>query len=150
MYAGRSSTKKSDFSMTKNGISVPNDDLVLQESQSAEVVCEPPDDIPEAPVTPTEKKSNLYRYQSESISEAGMEHVMSEGNFGIEKQIAVTTQKLTVLKINQLLRKTRKLLATHQESPEEIKMEIGGFNWPATSEEVNADHDDVFADTCDK
>ena len=105
------------------------------------------DEPPEVkdPTPPPEKTSHVYRYQSETISEPGMEYVLADGTVGTEKQIELNTHKLTVLKINQLLRRTRKLLATHQESPEEIKMETPVKLTNGTTETATAD--DVFADS---
>ena len=46
------------------------------------------------------------------------ERALSDGSIVIDMQVNMTTQKLTVLRINQLLRRTRKLLATSQETVE--------------------------------
>ena len=116
------------------------------EDQPDEVLPSEPE-VKDSTPPPPEQKSHVYRYQSESISEPGMEFALSDGTMGTEKQIALTTQKMTVLKINQLLRRTRKLLATHQESPEELKMEAPKNMNNGMAEAVTAD--EVFADTCD-
>ena len=71
-------------------------------------------------VTPTEPKSNGHDYEVEcATSRPVIERAMSDGSMVIEMQVDMTTQKLTVLKINQLLRRTRKLLTASQEIVEE-------------------------------
>lgn len=49
-----------------------------------------------------------------------VEAATAHGNIATEQEIQPTTQKLTVLRINQLIHKTGKLLATHQDQPNGI------------------------------
>ena len=69
--------------------------------------------------TPSEKESNGHSCEVQCQSRPVIERLSSDGSVAIETQVDITAQKLTVLKINQLLRKTRKLLATNQDIVEE-------------------------------
>ena len=70
-------------------------------------------------VTPTKKESNGHDCIQYATSRPVMERVLSDGSMIIDMQVDMTTQKMTVLKLNQLLRRTRKLLTTSQEIMEE-------------------------------
>ena len=67
--------------------------------------------------TSTEQESTQH-VQSKT-SRPVIERAVSDGSMVIDMQVNMTTQKLTVLKINQLLRRTRKLLTTSQKIAEE-------------------------------
>ena len=70
--------------------------------------------------TPTELESKGHGHTVQyETSRPVIERVLSDGSMVIDMQVNMTTQKLTVLKINQLLRRTRKLLATDQEIVDE-------------------------------
>jgi hypothetical protein len=71
-------------------------------------------------ITPTEPKSNGRDYEVQcATSRPVIERALSDGSMVIDMQVDMTTQKLTVLKINQLLRRTKKLLTASQEIVEE-------------------------------
>lgn len=55
--------------------------------------------------------------ESICISKPTVEVARAHGNIATEQEIQPTTQKLTVLRINQLVHKAEKLLATHQDLP---------------------------------
>ena len=93
-----------------------------EDSKVAPAVCNThlANDETENAVTPTEPKSNGHDYEVKcATSRPVIERAMSDGSMVIEMQVDMTTQKLTVLKINQLLRRTRKLLTASQEIVEE-------------------------------
>ena len=68
-------------------------------------------------VTPIEQEST--RHVQCKTSTPVVERALSDGSMVIDMQVDMTTQKLTVLKINQLLRRTKKLLTTSQKIAEE-------------------------------